>query len=358
MLLQMIIPPAHGRTARNPTDAVLDEFFSVEPAEDRARSLPFTTVHPAVDRIVAIGDVHGDINAMRSALRNASVIDDKDEWIGGRAVLVQVGDQLDRGSDEREIYNLLFSLQDKAPGDGGAVHILLGNHELMNTRLDFRYVSRGGFNDFDRDGGVSTVFGKPFQPRVSVSRLKAIRMLPSKMRARARSVVAGGPLAAELAQRARVSVVVGDSLFVHGGLSTKHLKFGGRDERDAVTMLEDLNLDTRRFLEGKGTYPTVLHGGDSPVWMRDYSRPRIRQGGPECRMLADTLRLVGAKRMVVGHTPQAGGINAACGARVWRIDTGMSKAYGGVPEAIEISKRGNVRIYTPNGPVQGSARCN
>jgi hypothetical protein len=65
-----------------------------------------------------------------------------------------------------------------------------------------------------------------------------------------------------------------------------------------------------------------------------------------------------ARRMIVGHTPQDRGINAACSGRVWRIDTGMSAVYGGVPEAIEISRRGDVRIFNPtDGVIQGSARA-
>jgi hypothetical protein len=38
--------------------------------------------------------------------------------------------------------------------------------------------------------------------------------------------------------------------------------------------------------------------------------------------------LPGAKRMVVGHTIQEAGINAACGGRVFRIDVGLSRGCG------------------------------
>jgi hypothetical protein len=43
-----------------------------------------------VDRIVAVGDVHGDVDALRSCLRLSSLIDDKDQWIGGNTHFVQV----------------------------------------------------------------------------------------------------------------------------------------------------------------------------------------------------------------------------------------------------------------------------
>ncbi len=34
-------------------------------------------------RVVAIGDLHGDLEAARSALRLAGAIDEQDQWIGG-----------------------------------------------------------------------------------------------------------------------------------------------------------------------------------------------------------------------------------------------------------------------------------
>jgi hypothetical protein len=45
---------------------------------------------------------------------------------------------------------------------------------------------------------------------------------------------------------------------------------------------------------------------------------------------------LGVKRMVVGHTVQDQGINAACDGTVWRIDVGLSKAYGGPIQVLEI----------------------
>lgn len=352
LLLQSLVLPAHAR-ARDPADPFMNDLMQ-ESGSQRC-ALDSATAYPAVDRIVALGDIHGDLDAMRSCLQKASVIDENDAWVGGKTVLVQVGDQLDRGHKERDILKLLFELQDNAPSAGGAVHILLGNHELMNTRLDFRYVTSGGFQDFSRDGGVSTVFGKPYKSRLSSRSAKAINLLPKPMRSRAHSLIAGGPLAVELGQRTKVSVVVGDNVFVHAGLSPKHFKFG-RDNVDAMSVLQDINDEAKKFLQGRSSYPMILNGGGSPVWMRDYSRPGVRTGSPECRMLHETLRLIGVKRMIVGHTPQAEGINSACSGKVWRIDTGMSRAYGGVPEAIEITRRGSIKIFTPNGAVQGSAR--
>lgn len=299
--------------------------------------------YPAPERIVAIGDVHGDYEALRKLLRRAGLVGKSGEWTGGRSVLVQVGDQLDRGDGERDIYNMLFRLQDTAAKDGGAVHILLGNHEMMNINLDFRYVTAGGFADFvhSRDGGVRAVT-KPFR--------ELIKALPPPMRPRATALAPGGKLARELAERAQVAIMVGDTVFVHAGLQPAHLG------NDAERALGSLNSETRAFLRGeRARLPEMLDGAGGPLWMRTYSRRDVRSGGQECQLLGQTLKLLGAKRMVVGHTVQPA-INAACGGRVWRVDTGLSAAYGGPAEALEILRGGRTQVVTPRGTVDGKSR--
>ncbi len=72
---------------------------------------------------------------------------------------------------------------------------------------------------------------------------------------------------------------------------------------------------------------------DGPVWTRRYSAD---PGPADCAVLSQVLAALGSQRMVVGHTPQRSGITSACAARVWRIDVGMSKFYGGPVEVLEI----------------------
>jgi hypothetical protein len=106
------------------------------------------------ERIVALGDVHGDFSSLTTMLKKTDLVDDSLHWIGGSSVLVQLGDFTDRGARVRETIDLLMRLQDEAPRQGGEVIVLMGNHEMMNVVGDYRYVSSEVYAFFvdDRSG--------------------------------------------------------------------------------------------------------------------------------------------------------------------------------------------------------------
>jgi len=266
---------------------------------------------PAADRVVAFGDVHGDLPAVRSVLRLARVIDQEDHWNGAKTVVVQTGDQLDRGDDEPEILDLFDRLESEARKAGGAFHTLNGNHEVMNVAADFRYVTPGGFADFENT------------PNDGKSNRRS-PLLPEAQQGRARAFMPGGPFARRLASHP-VAIVVGDSVFVHGGILPAHVRYG----------IARINAETRRWMLGEtARIPAILDGESAPIWSREYS-----EGEPSdeaCRDLGAALEGLGAKRMVVGHTVQKNGITNGCQGRVWRIDVGLGAHYGGQAAALEI----------------------
>lgn len=284
------------------------------PAETRAPTKPSAPAKPtatggpsraylraAASSVVAVGDLHGDLEQTRKVLRLAGAIDANDHWSGGKLVLVQTGDEIDRGDDDRAVLDLIERLKHEAKAAGGAVIALSGNHELMNVTQDFRYVSEGSVSAFESAGG----------------RLAAFRP--------------GGPYARMLAERP-VVVQVGDTVFVHGGVLEKHVNYG----------LSRINDEVRAFMLGERPDLTpVVAAEDSPVWTRVYS------GVPEpaCEELTRVLTALKAKRMVVGHTPQPTGVNAACDGRVWRIDVGLARHYGGPVQALQI-KDGQAKPLT------------
>jgi len=256
----------------------------------------------APGRVVAIGDLHGDLAATKRALRVGGLIDDKDAWSGGKTVLVQTGDVLDRGDDERAMLDLFDRLKKEAKAAGGTVYTLNGNHEVMNVSGDFRYVTRGGFTSFE---DISTVGTKA-----------DLAGFPPNAKARAAAFWPGGPYAVRLAEHETV-VMVNDSLFVHGGVLPKHLRYG----------LAKINREVKAWMRGESeAAPAIVTAEDGPIWTRRYSSSEV--GPNDCRMVKIVLERAGAKRMVVGHTVQEGGITSACDDRVWRIDVGLAAHYG------------------------------
>jgi len=270
---------------------------------------------PAPKRLVAIGDLHGDASAARRVLRLAGATDDHDQWIGGELVVVQLGDVLDRGDGEQDILDLFARLETDARAAGGGFVPLLGNHELMNAAGDFRYVTRGGFDDFRDAPGVAD---SPVD----------VHLLPDAARARAAELFPGGPYAKRLAGHNTIEQI-GDTIFVHGGLDPMW-----------ATRIDDANRSARCWLAGQGPQPDVLTADDGPVWSRFYAGESV-----DCNDLARALELAHAKRMVIAHTVQPNGISAACDGRVWRIDVGLAALYGGPTQALEI-RGDDVRVLT------------
>lgn len=282
----------------------------------RCALAPIAVRYPMPRRLVAIGDVHGDLAATRSALRAAGAIDDADRWVGGELVVVQTGDVLDRGDDEQAILDLIARLEREAKAAGGALIMLLGNHELMNAAGDFRYVTPGGMADFDDVPGLDT------------SRWKQV---PARARHRTAALAPGGVYAKLLAEHAVVAIV-GNTVFSHAGVLG-----------DWPSRVESVNQSARCWLDGQAggpdAPPAALASDDSPVWTRAVGMASI-----DCAEVAKAVAALGVKRMVVGHTVQPNGINAACDGAVWRIDVGLAKLYGGPIEVLELSPDGPPKV--------------
>lgn len=284
------------------------------PPEERGpRPIPAETIQPAPDRLIAMGDVHGDLAALTNALLLAEVVDDDGRWIGGQTVVVQTGDQLDRGDDERQILDTIQRLADEAWAAGGALHALNGNHEAMNVELDLRYVTAQGFADFADLA--------PAEPDAE------LLSFPEEERGRVAAFRPGGPYAVRLSGQ-NTALVVGDSAFVHGGILPVHAEIG----------LDRVNGRVRRWMAGEDEWPDVLDG-DGLVWTRDYSDS---PDADDCAELEEALELLGVARMVVGHTVQDE-IVSECSDQVWLVDVGMAAYYGGAPAVLEI-RGGDVSV--------------
>ena len=317
--------------------------------------------YPKVPKIVAIGDIHGDLSVAIKSLKLAGVISMKINdniqninnvnWTGGNTFVVQLGDQIDRVRPEKlhnnlclesndicedegsdlKIISLFERLHEQAQKQGGAILSILGNHELMNVDQDFRYVSPKEFREF----------GNFFN-----GKLEKNSEYPYGYKERLEAFKPGGILSKKLALTRFSIVQVGSWVFVHGGITKDCAK---------DYSLKEINYYVRKWLYGDES-PRIMnhieklyHNDNdeySPFWSRKFS-DLDEWCENECLqefiMTLNNLNIKNLKNsnnmikgMIMGHSPQFmynKCINSSANNRLWRVDIGASRAFGKVDDA-------------------------
>ena len=302
---------------------------------------PVTNVDLAGRRLVAIGDVHGDFKQTMRALELGKVMDADGRWVGGTTVLVQVGDILDRGDNELAIMRKFASLAKQARKEGGDVLVVHGNHEIMNVLGDFRYATKGAYAECARYAEAKRQklvekLGEENAPPLPETPEDVNPETYRGVLARRDLFLPGGEMAMRMAKNPTV-LQVGDTVFAHAGIDMRVVEYG----------FQALNDDVAAWMAGvKKTPPNMVLEEKGVVWTREYggADAGVTAEASACRRLGEALDAVGAKRLVVGHTPQQGGVSSGCGGRLWRSDVGVSRGiYGAKPQVIEIVN-GRVRV--------------
>ena len=129
--------------------------------------------------------------------------------------------------------------------------------------------------------------------------------------------------------------------YVGAAARRKRLADAPRADAEPPELLDALNADAKAWLRGDGPLPAALTANaGSPVWSRAYSHPAgAEPSAARCGDATKALDALGLRKMVVGHTPQINsGINDCCGGRVYRIDTGLSRSYGGPRQCLELTE--------------------
>src|SRR4051794_29951374 len=111
LALAALVAVACVACSRTPVDEPRESPRAAAPAPPKPAPLSARLSRPAPARVVAIGDLHGDLDHARRALRLAGAVDAQDKWVGGALVVVQTGDEVDRGDDDRTILDLVESLK-------------------------------------------------------------------------------------------------------------------------------------------------------------------------------------------------------------------------------------------------------
>jgi len=369
-------------------------------------------------RVVAVGDVHGDSAGLAGILTAAGLVDDELHWTGGRSILVQTGDLLDRGTDVRGVMDLLMRLQRESREAGGRVICLLGNHEALNLLGIRREVNPDVYAQFaNRRSKARRRSAWREQVRVWERRVamagKVMIDVPEETREAWQEsfppgafeyVDALGPEGdyGRWLRSCPVAVLVQGTLFVHGGLSPTFAGLGvdEMNHRAAAELaifeaarsalverslaepwapIEEVSVEAEQeiarlsgelgdgerkpedaaYLERLqavlGWRDWVLMAKDGPLWTRALTDWDEDEHQAEVEEL---LSGVGARRVVSGHTPQASArIHPRFGNRVFLIDTGMLRSeYGGRPSALEICGEEVTAVYLDERQVLVDAR--
>jgi hypothetical protein len=311
-------------------------------------SAPATGAAPP-QRIVAVGDLHGDFQAWETIARAAGVTGQGGHWAGGKTILVQMGDIADRGPDSLKIIHNLQQLQKEAPRKGGKVIVVLGNHEAMNLTGDYRYTTAGeyaAFADADSNAKRERLYELNKAAIEASYRAKTPAMDPDSIH---KAWIAATPLgwvehklawmpSGELgkwATRNPAVVKIDDTLFAHGGLSTEYARIP----------LDELNRRVAAAMAvGDESPKSILTDPLGPLWYRgltgrdpEADAARAVNARPTVdKELTDVLAAYGAKRIVIAHTPILSGIAITNDGRLARVDTGISRYYGGPLTWLEI----------------------
>ncbi|MDQ3495563.1 MAG: metallophosphoesterase [Pseudomonadota bacterium] len=287
-----------------------------------------------VDRVVALGDLHGDYDSYLSALRAAAIVDTRGRWIAGQAHLVQTGDIPDRGPDTRKIIAHMRQLASQARRQGGRVHHLIGNHEAMNVYGDLRYVTPGEYQAFVTRNAESLrdrYFDKVLQ-NLAPEQAGNAAANPEEFKRQWQKKHPLGWVEHRLAwdpgwnprgeyfqwvMQGKVAIRINDMIFLHGGLSGRYCQ----------NSLESLTMKAREALRRNDPQSSsILNDDHGPLWYRGLSGVPP-EAAPET--VAAILRRHAARRIVVGHTPTGGAIWPRYNGQVIQIDTGLGAAYGG-----------------------------
>ncbi|MDR0953156.1 MAG: metallophosphoesterase [Elusimicrobiota bacterium] len=254
--------------------------------------------------ILAIGDAHGDYHSFAAVLIDAGLMDPGLNWRGGRTILVQMGDILDRGQEPLQIDSLLDLLQKQARASGGDIIRLVGNHELEILRKNYFITSL---------------------PRADIE----------KFRSKLIAGISGGLWQAAYSGRGYLFTHAGvcDSLF-------KHLQAEISLPKLTVQKLAaQINKVFKEAVATDNYQHTIfnvsrLRGGNEAF------------GGIFWEDITALMRhnLLCPFGQVVGHT-QVPAIAASSGNKIIAIDVGMQNVFEGKFEYLKVNGRKNIKIY-------------
>jgi hypothetical protein len=225
-------------------------------------------------RLLVLADTHGEYEIVVEFLRRQGVIDDDLNWTFGDGQMVVTGDIFDRGAHQLEILWLFYKLEAEARAAGGALHVLLGNHENIVLRNDLRYL-HPRYPETARILGVET-YPDLFAPETLLG--DWLRSRPAVLK-------------------------LGDMLFLHGGISPQVVDASLTISQLNAGVLGSLETPVARRSDLDETTALIV-GGFGPLWFRGYFPDHTRPDRPYMAPseVERSLAHFGVSRIFVGHT--------------------------------------------------------
>jgi hypothetical protein len=341
-----------------------------------------------VPQVVAVGDVHGNLDKLIELLSAAALIGEERHWTGGESHLVVAGDFLDRGLDDRPLMDLLRQLEQESAAAGGRVHVLLGNHEVMTLFRDLRYVNPASYRHFaaeeskaDRRAAALSLATLRRSGRGS-HRLRTFnKAFPPGYFARLRSFDLDGEYGRWLVELPAI-VKINGVAYLHGGLHDEIAALGVVGINRRVGEQIRRYLEARQVLESEGVISPVMDyaqvdvaarraaearrgdralrrrqaakkllaaaadpilGSEGPLWYRGSAMQDERL---ERDILDRSLELLEARALVVAHSPTANQqITSRFHGRLFRIDHNI----GGSDAALAlVAEQGELLVLDPS----------
>ncbi len=294
-------------------------------------------VFKGVDRVVAVGDLHGDYDQYINVLTTNGLIDERLRWQGGKTHFVQLGDIVDRGPDSLRIINHLMKLEKEAKRKGGRVHVLTGNHEAMNIQGDLRYVHPGEYSALTTkksEAVRANYLEAVYRHRLSIDptlaespdlAMEGLRKEYPLGYVEHRMLWDPRQKMAKWVAKHNTVIQIDRSLFLHGGLNP-HLEH---------RPLSEINRQMRKELSASFTGEGVSNSPEGPLWYRG-----LVQNDAEVELgpLLEMLDFYDADRIFIAHTPTQGAVLTRFDGKVVMIDVGISAYYGGNLASIVIEK--------------------
>ncbi|HEX7046670.1 MAG TPA: metallophosphoesterase [Gammaproteobacteria bacterium] len=115
-------------------------------------------VAPMPEKVVVLSDLEGNIVFLDEALRELGIVNDAGDWQYETGHLVILGDSVDRGRDVFAVLWWLHDLAVQASASGGAVHVVLGNHDQYMLRTNPSKANRDHIYALNMMGGYQQAF--------------------------------------------------------------------------------------------------------------------------------------------------------------------------------------------------------